>query len=241
MNHSYKDFNLENSENINLSKISRIGLLGKLRKELIKENLIENVEITKEEEKIAVKKWCISNGINNNNELDRWKSENLQRNEDWEFFITRDFKWIKWCIDKFKNEIADFFEEKRPYLDKYIYSIIRVKSEGLSKELYLRIKDYESDFYSIAKDYSEGVEQKSGGLIGPTNLSNPHPIVANILKESKDGQLWPPKKINEWWVIIRLEEKISAILNEDLKIKLCKELGEVYLKNKQKLLSKNKQ
>ena len=223
---------MNNSENINLSKISRIGLLGKLRKELIKEKIIENIQITKKEGKIALDKWCESNGINDRNELVRWKKENLIKDEDWEFFISRDFKWSKWCMNKFKNEIIDFFEDKKPYLDSYIYSIIRVKSEGLSKELYLRIKDNESDFYSIAKDFSEGIEQQSGGLIGPTNLRNPHPIISNILKESKNGQLWPPKRINEWWVIIRLEEKVSAILNDDLKIKLSKELGEIYLKSK---------
>jgi len=230
---------LDNYENINLAEISRIGLLGRIRKELIKENLIKNIELTDKEKEFAKNDWLISNNINSSDQLDQWKRENIKIDNDLEFIISREFKWSKWCIDNFYKEIKDYFQEKKSFLDKYIYSIIRVKSEGLSKELFLRIKDKESDFYSIAKEFSEGIEKKTGGLVGPTNLNNPHPIISNILKESKTNQIWAPKKINEWWVIIRLEEKIPAILNEELKIKLSKELGEKYLKNKLKFLIKD--
>ena len=236
---SYRNKKLDNSENINSTKISRIGLLGRVRKELIKENIIKNIELTEKEKEVAKNNWLKSNYLDSNDQLDKWKKENLKIEDDFEFIISRDLKWSKWCFDKFKEEIKDYFQEKKSYLDQYIYSIIRVKSEGLSKELFLRIKDKESDFFSIAKEFSEGIEQKTGGLIGPTNLNNPHPIISNILKESKNNQLWPPKKINDWWVIIRLEEKIPSILNEELKIKLSKELGEIFLRNKLKVHAKN--
>ena len=41
---SYRNKKLDNSENINSTKISRIGLLGRVRKELIKENIIKNID-----------------------------------------------------------------------------------------------------------------------------------------------------------------------------------------------------
>lgn len=238
MINSSKKLKLENNEKISLSKISRIGLLENLRKEIIKDNIIEKIEITDDEKEIIKKNWLKINSINNEKKLEKWKKENLQLDEDWEFFISRDFKWNKWCIDKFENQIEDYFQEKKPLLDLYIYSMIRVKSEGLSNEIYLRIKDNESDFYSIAREFSEGIEQKTGGLVGPSNLKNPHPIIANILKESENNQLWSPKKINDWWVIIRLEEKILATLDLELKIELSKELGEKYLQKEIKLLKK---
>lgn len=225
---------MDNSENISLSELSRIGFLEKIRKELIKERIIEKIKISREEEEILQKNWCKSNSIFNDNQLEEWKKENLLTDNDWKLFISRDFKWNKWCINKFKDKTLDLFQERKSYLDNYIYSIIRVKSEGLANELYLRIKDNESDFYTTAKEFSEGIEQKTGGLVGPTTLNNPHPIISNILKESRIRQLWPPKIINKWWVIIRLEEKISAILNDELKIKLSKELAEKYLQKKLK-------
>ena len=230
---------LENHKKISLSKISRIGLLDNFKKEIIKENIIENIHITKEEKEIIKKNWLSSNLIKNEKQLEKWKKENLQSDDEWELFISRNLKWHKWCIENFQNQITSYFQEKKPFLDKYIYSIIRVKSEGISNEIYLRIKNKESDFYLIAKEFSEGIEQQTGGLVGPTTLLNPHPIISNILKESKDKQLWPPKKINDWWVIIRLEEKIMATLDNDLKIKLSMELGEIYLKNELKFFNQN--
>ena len=163
----------------------------------------------------------------------------MQSDDEWELFIARDLKWQKWCINEFQKQVKTYFLKKKPFLDKYIYSIIRVKSEGISNEIYLRIKENESDFYSIARDFSEGIEKRTGGLVGPTTLINPHPIISNILKESKDKQLWPPKKINNWWVIIRLEEKIMATLDQDLKIKLSMELGEIFLKKELKIFNQN--
>lgn len=225
---------MDNNENINLATISKIGLLGRIRKEIIKENLIKNIELTNKEKEVAKNNWLRSNCIYSSDQINQWKRENLKFDDDLEFVISREFKWCKWCIDNFKEEIKDYFQEKKSFLDNYIYSIIRVKSEGLCKELFLRIKDKESDFYSIAKEFSEGIEKKTGGLVGPTNLNNPHPIISNILKESRTNQIWPPKKINNWWVIIRLEEKINATFDDELKIKLSKELGEIYLNNKLK-------
>ncbi len=230
MKPSSKQPKTENLKEISFSKLSRIGILEKVKLELIKEELIKKTELTNEEEDIQVEKWLNSNLIKNSDQLKEWQKNNLQSYEDWRFFITRDIRWEKWCIKNFNNKIDSYYKERKPFLDKYIYSIIRVKNHGLSKELYLRIKNKESDFYSTAVEFSEGVENRTGGLIGPVNLNTPHPIIANILKESKNKQLWPPTKINEWWVIIRLEERKILNLDEKLKIKLSEELGDIYLR-----------
>ena len=39
------------------------------------------------------------------------------------------------------------------------------------------------------------------------------------------------KKINQWWVIIRLEEKRLATLDSNLRTTLSLELGEDYIKD----------
>ena len=50
-----------------------------------------------------------------------------------------------------------------------------------------------------------------------------------LLEISELGQLWPPKKLNEWWIILKLDRKIKFELNEDVKNNLFLELGENYL------------
>ena len=221
---------MEYSENISLKKLSSIGLLEKVKKELLKDEIIKNIKINKKEERIIIEKWCKKNSIKNEKEIKKWQAENILFHEDWMALITRELKWDKWCMQEFKDSLINYYHQRKPYLDKFLYSLIRVKNQGLGQELYLRIKNKESDFYLVAKEFSEGIEKKSGGLIGPVNLNKQHPSIKNILIASENNQLWPPKKINDWWVIIRLEKKIITSFNTELKIKLSRELGEKHIK-----------
>ena len=50
-------------------------------------------------------------------------------------------------------------------LDKVQYSLVRVSSENLANELYLRIKEKESTFEEIARKYSEGPDKQSNGIM----------------------------------------------------------------------------
>ena len=50
-----------------------------------------------------------------------------------------------------------------------------------------------------------------------------------ILEVSKKGQLWPPKKLESWWVIIKLNELKSTPLDEELSKSLANELGGKYI------------
>ncbi len=231
MTPSSKKLKLKHQTTISFKKLSEIGVLEIVLKELIRNSIIEKIQLNKEDEEYINQKYSNSNKIKNIDEKGKNKRSNLTLEAQNKQSLTREFKWQKWCMDNFRNRIEEYFLDKKPFLDKYTYSIIRVKNEGLSQELYLRIKEKESDFYKIAKEYSEGIEQKTGGLIGPVNLKNPHPIISNLLKVSQNNQLWPPKKINQWWVIIRLEEKRLATLDSSLRTTLSLELGEDYIKD----------
>ena len=46
---------------------------------------------------------------------------------------------------------------------------------------------------------------------------------------SQPGQVWDPKKINSWWVVVRLEKIHNTELNERISIKLSLELGEKHI------------
>ena len=61
-------------------------------------------------------------------------------------------------------------------------------------------------------------------------MSDLNPYINKLLEISELGQLWPPKKLDEWWIILKLERRIKLELNESLKNNLFLELGENYLK-----------
>ena len=125
--------------------------------------------------------------------------------------------------------MSNYYFERKKSLDKVTYSLLRVKEEGLALELFLRIKENEVSFYDVALKYSEGPERKTGGLIGPVELGIPNPKISKLLQESNQNKLLAPRKIDNWWVLLRLEKMESTDLNSDVSQKLSLELGELYL------------
>jgi parvulin-like peptidyl-prolyl isomerase len=78
----------------------------------------------------------------------------------------------------------------------------------------------------LAHEFSEGPEKQAGGLVGPMPLSQPHPGLARLLQVSQPGQLWPPKALEGWWVIVRLEALHGAVLDGAMGERLLLDEGE---------------
>jgi parvulin-like peptidyl-prolyl isomerase len=108
--------------------------------------------------------------------------------------------------------------------------LIRTQEAGIAQELYFRIQEGEYEFSDIARQYSQGSEAQTGGLIGPVELNVPHPQVSSILANSQPGQLSLPTKVGEWWIIVRLEKYLSAQLDSATRQRLLNDLFQGWLK-----------
>ena len=216
---------------ISRQKLLNWGLLKRvLREEIIDKNIaiINLPEDFKIEE--VVGQWLKNNGINSNDLLKNWLMDNGLEVEQWKKFVVRDYKWRKWCRDYFDKDLSSYYLKQKPLLDRVSYSLIRVKDEDLALELYMRILEREEEFSKIATTYSEGPESRFGGKIGPVSLKQTHPLLAKLLLISEESQLWPPKKIDNWWIIVRLEKIENTEFNEEIKSFLSYELGEQFLR-----------
>ena len=139
-------------------------------------------------------------------------------------------------VEKSLKEIPSYYLKRKPLLDLIKYSLLRV-NESLALELY-KIKEGEG-FYGFIEKLFRGSEAKNGGLIGPTNVKQTHPILAKILLISEKKQLWPPRKIDDWWVIVRLEELVNTELNDKIALMLACELGDKYLSKESEMINAN--
>jgi parvulin-like peptidyl-prolyl isomerase len=110
-----------------------------------------------------------------------------------------------------------------------IYSLIRTQEPGIAQELYFRIQEGEQSFADLAREYSQGSEAQTGGLIGPVELSVPHPVLAQMLRLSQPGQLCPPTRLGEWFLIVRLEKFIPAQLDASMRQRLLNECFNTWL------------
>lgn len=139
-------------------------------------------------------------------------------------------------LDRFKqftwgNQMESYFLQRKTRLDRVIYSLLRVKDPAIAQELYFRLDGGEASFATLATDYSQGPEANTGGLIGPVDLGNCHPYIGQVLRVSQPGQLWSPTRVEDWWVIMRLEKFLPAQLDEAMSRRMLDELFSTWLQD----------
>jgi parvulin-like peptidyl-prolyl isomerase len=142
-------------------------------------------------------------------------------------------------VEKFKLEtwgakVESYFLKRKGQLDKVIYSLIRTKDIGMAQELYFRLLEGEQNFEDLARRYSEGAEAQTGGLIGPVEISTPHPVIGKLLATHTPGQICPPIKLDQWFVIVRPDKYIPCQLDDPMRQKLINEMFQTWLQGEVK-------
>ena len=84
----------------------------------------------------------------------------------------------------------------------------------------MQIESDESDFSLLAKEYSSEGNLNKLGVVGPVNLVNTHPLIREKLFSANIGELFNPFLVDNWWVILRLEEKNEAKFDDAIKSKI---------------------
>ncbi|NDJ23935.1 peptidylprolyl isomerase [Nostoc sp. B(2019)] len=218
-------------------------MLPHLQRELIIDEAIEQisrsanavvVECTPEEVAQAQQQFYAEKQLNSEADIQAWMAYQGLTPDQLEAVTTRKLK-----IEKFKqavwgNKLESYFFQCKAKLDKVIYSLLRTQDVGIAQELYFRIQDQENSFAEVAREYSQGPEAQTGGLVGPIELNALHPVMVQMLSSSQPGQILPPARVAEWFVIVRLEKFIPAKLDEPMKVRLLNELFETWLKEQQK-------
>ncbi len=204
--------------------LARYQLLPQLLRELILDDVIASYTCTPEEVAQACQQVYEQNQLATPEARQAWL---MQRQLTPAEFESRTERALR--IEKFKQatwglKLESYFLQRKGQMDKVIYSLIRTQDVGIAQELYFRIQEGEQSFAELAREYSQGPEAQTGGLIGPVELSTPNPQLAQMLAMSQPGQLWPPTALGEWLVIIRLERFIPAQMDEPMRQRLLNEL-----------------
>jgi parvulin-like peptidyl-prolyl isomerase len=76
------------------------------------------------------------------------------------------------------------------------------------------------EFTKLAKQYSSEGNTNKMGIIGPQSIANVHPVLQEKLLTAKKGELLNPFQVDKWWVILRLEEKTEAKLDDFVRTKI---------------------
>lgn len=203
-------------------------MLPQLLREIIIDQAIAAISCTAEEQADACQQFYKRNQLTSENSQ-AWLSHYGMTQEQLEVLAIRGLR-----IEKFKRatwgpKLESYFINYKTKLDKVVYSLIRVKNAEVAQELYFRIQAGEQTFAELAREYSQGPEAQTNGLLGPVELGTPHPTLAQLLAMSQPGQLWPPARLDEWLVIVRLEKLIPAQLDESMSQQLLNRLFDSWL------------
>lgn len=208
--------------------LSSYQLLPRLLFELIVDRAIAPFTCTPEEADIAYQEFCEQNKITSEAELQAWLKFNGMSLEQLKAFAMRKLKIEKFKQATWRHQLESYFLSRKSQLDRVIYSLIQTQ-DLVAQELYFRIQEGEADFAELARKYSQDPNANNGGLIGPVELSNCHPTVAKMLSISQPGQVWPPIRLGQYLVIVRLEKFIPAQLDQLMRQKMVAELFAAWL------------
>ena len=209
-----------------------------IRSELIK-NLLSDIHIQTKIKEKTIADFCERLNISDDTKLNIWLAENKLDKASFEALALTKIRLKEYCKLNFEHQVESRFLERKNELDIVVYSIIRVKDFFLAREIFFRIQEKEASFGDMAAKHSEGMENKTRGLIGPAPLGRAHPRLVELIKQSKIGEINSPIQIDELNIVLRLEYYEPAKLDSFMKEKMSEELFNKWIDKETDILNNN--
>ena len=206
------------------------NIMNTFLREFILEDNLKRINIPEVNKKEALNSFLINKNLKSNDEFEKYKKRYGMNKDNIESIILKPLKIKIFAETLFNDQAESRFIRRKNDLDLIVYSIIRNKNKALALELFLRIDSNEDDFSYLASKHSEGTEKITNGIVGPLYENQVNPILMDKLKTLKEKEVLEPFKLEEWWVILRLENKIISDFTSTIKQKMCLELFEEFLK-----------
>ena len=209
------------------------GLCLAVAQAAVLDEIAQAIPLERELEDQLIAAWLQqTQGIDSDTALAAWLAEKGWQQADLRYFASKGHRLELFKQRMFEAEVELRFLERKLQLDQVSYSLIRVHDEALAQELYHRLADDGEDFASLAARYSEGPERDNSGRIGPVPLAQAHQVVANQLRISQLGQLWPPLFLVNVWLILRLDQREEARLDDDVRRAMRDDLFDDWLEQR---------
>ena len=206
-----------------VAKVVSSGMMPQLVKEMTLDRSTAEISLTTEEQKLAYQQAFQQLNIDSDDKLNAWLKQQGMTLADLEKRAERSLKLAKFKQTTWGAKVNSAFLERKQQLDRVIYSLICTKDFCVAQELYFRVKEGEQSFDELAREYSQGPEAQTGGLIGPIEIGSVHPNLAKMLIASDVGQVQTPTVIGDWIVLVRLEKVLPVTLDEAMQQRLIDE------------------
>jgi parvulin-like peptidyl-prolyl isomerase len=214
-----------------LALLRQYQLIPQLLQCMVIDRAIDPIFVTAAERESALAQFYEYHQLDSPAAIETWLRHNHLVTDEIEPVALRSLRIEKFKLKTWGNQLESYFLKRKSSLDRVIYSLIRTQDWGLAQEIYYRLQDDRQSFAELAHQFSEGAENQTGGRIGPVPLSQPHPAIGHLLTVSQAGQLWPPRQIDEWFAIVRLEHLEPIRFDAAVKQYLLQELFETWVRS----------
>tara|TARA_B100000886_G_scaffold301034_1_gene230369 strand:- start:917 stop:1657 length:741 start_codon:yes stop_codon:yes gene_type:complete len=195
------------------------GLLNQFLKNFITNLICSKVDLKMNFDELN-NEFCKKNNLMDEKDLAKFLSLKGINKEDHKKNLENSEKIKLIALQEFSKNAETEFINSKIILDQYTYSLITLEDSDLAYELYLQIESEEAEFTTLARKYSSEGNTNKMGIIGPQSIGNVHPVLKEKLLNAKKGELLNPFQVDKWWVILRLEEKIEAKLDDFVRSKI---------------------
>jgi parvulin-like peptidyl-prolyl isomerase len=198
-------------------------MMPQLVREMTLDRSTTDISLTPEERNTAYQQAFQQLGIDTDEKLKAWLKQQGMTTADLERRAERALKVSKFKQATWGAKVNSAFLERKQQLDRVIYSLICTKDFCIAQELYFRIKEGEQSFDELAREYSQGPEAQTGGLIGPVEIGSINPDLGQKLRAGDVGQIQAPTAIGDWIVLVRLEKLLPVTLDAAIQQRLIDE------------------
>ena len=219
--------------------LKRNNLLKPLIRAELTDEILSKVELEENTKRSITKDFFDRSGIQSENDFKSFLIKNNITQSDFEKKILFETKLNTYSLKEFSNKIDSYFLERKQFLDVVIYSLIRVSDLFMAKEIYQRIIEEEDDFGDLAIKYSEGIEKKTRGIIGPIPLIQGHPQLVEQLPKFKPGDVQAPMFLDQSYLIIRVESFEPVKLDNFMREKMAQEIFNNFIDKQADTISKD--
>ena len=209
--------------------LNSVQVLPRMASELVVEELMSTVSFTKDEQVAIVSELWKGVNLPAPDRIDPGELWLANVPENYHEPLRKRYALLlrqKMMEDRYGDRVEPYFLERRTDLENIVYGVIRVESQGMAEEFYLRILENEADFGDLAFKYSVGDERYTRGLLGPMPITQPPEVIRNVLQRLPAGEVHPPIRMDRFFLLIRMEHRIAAALDEAMRQRLLQELFE---------------
>ena len=219
-------------ENFSAEELDDWGWLAQARKERKRSETIKNEKINEENKEKIINNFLGYEGVTSQDQLKKWTEKKDLNEGDLLKLAIRHKKWLAFCNKRFKSMAATLFLKRKAKLDRVSYQLVWTKDEAFCNELFVRIKEKECTIEEAQEMTEEAPKGLTKNPTTPVALGDLAPALAEVLRVSQPGQLWPPRKAEHGWVLIQHKKTLPAVFNKSQREALILELGEKWLNDK---------